>query len=235
MGRKFVFGDVHGQHDFLTTLLNYINPTRDDTLIFLGDLIDRGPESGKVVQTCLDYSHVVHALHLVRGNHEEMLQYALEGHHDFRYWCHFGGLNTLASYEVDHPRSIPYNHRQFLVKDSLPYYEDDDCIYAHANYHPHIPPANWPEVTLRWKRFELAQLQQISNHKKLIILGHTPQPNPIHHGPVVLLDTGSGLGGPLTALELNTGFYIQAGPDGLSRTSSFPESHPPRTLDPWNR
>jgi serine/threonine protein phosphatase 1 len=87
----------HGCAAALAALVRAIDPTPLDTLVFLGDYIDRGPDSRGVLEQVTALAERCIAAPLL-GNHEEMLLAALEGRSDLRYWLRFGGTKALASY-----------------------------------------------------------------------------------------------------------------------------------------
>jgi hypothetical protein len=110
-GRTIAIGDVQGCSAALAALVRAIDPSALDTLVFLGDYIDRGPDSQGVLEqvTALAERCIVVPL---PGNHEEMLLAALEGQSDLRYWLRFGGTEALASYGYPggpelHPADLP--------------------------------------------------------------------------------------------------------------------------------
>src|SRR3954454_8704200 len=122
-GRTIAIGDVHGCSPALAALLEAIRPGREDTLVPLGDYIDRGPDSRGVLEQLLALGRRCRLVPLL-GNHEEMLFAAREGHSDLRYWLTFGGTAMLASYGVDHPRDLPGSHLDFL-QSCRRFYETD--------------------------------------------------------------------------------------------------------------
>jgi serine/threonine protein phosphatase 1 len=96
--RIIAIGDVHGSAKALATLLEGILPTQEDTLVFLGDYIDRGPDSRGVVEQVVALPERCTVVPLL-GNHEEMMLAALEGgESEVRFWLKFGGDVALASY-----------------------------------------------------------------------------------------------------------------------------------------
>jgi hypothetical protein len=96
-GRTIAIGDVHGCLAALAALVRAIDPTALDTLVFLGDYIDRGPDSRGVLEQVIALAQRCTVVPLL-GNHEEMLFAALEGQSELRYWLKFGGTEALASY-----------------------------------------------------------------------------------------------------------------------------------------
>jgi hypothetical protein len=121
--RIIAIGDVHGCSKALATLLEAIQPTQQDMLVFLGDYIDRGPDSRGVVEQVIALGERCTVVPLL-GNHEEMMLAALEsGQSEVRLWLKFGGEVALASYgwkggpdvRPDELRSlIPRGHVAFL-------------------------------------------------------------------------------------------------------------------------
>jgi serine/threonine protein phosphatase 1 len=95
--RIIAIGDVHGCAKALATLIEAIQPTGSDTLVFLGDYIDRGPDSRGVVEKVTALGKRCSVVPLL-GNHEEMVLAALEGQSEVRLWLKFGGDVALASY-----------------------------------------------------------------------------------------------------------------------------------------
>src|SRR5690554_6025128 len=95
--RRYVIGDIHGCSKALRSLVDEIAPSQDDQLIFLGDFIDRGPDSRGVIDQVIELSQRTRVV-AIRGNHEVMLMGVLMGGLDANWWCQTGGQSTLASY-----------------------------------------------------------------------------------------------------------------------------------------
>lgn len=166
--RRIFIGDVHGYYKPLVKLLEAIAPTSDDEIYFVGDLIDRGPNSAQVVE--LVKSHHYPCL---LGNHEQMLLDILEHEdlpHYFRQsWLYSGGQATLDSYGAD---GIPAEHHQWI--SSLPTYLDlDDIWLVHAGVHPDIPIDEQTAEQFCWIRDEFHYMNEPFFPDKLIITGHT--------------------------------------------------------------
>ena len=108
--RRIVIGDVHGHYDTLNLLLEAIAPNSEDQVYFLGDLIDRGPESSQVVDFVMRQKY-----HCILGNHEHMLLETVGkgdvNTHQLQGWRYGGGYSTLVSY--DH--QIPQEHILSLI------------------------------------------------------------------------------------------------------------------------
>lgn len=200
-GRTIAVGDIHGCSVALATLLDAIRPTPLDTLVFLGDFIDRGPDSRGVIEQVIrlaDHCQVVPLL----GNHEEMLLAALEGKDDLRYWLKFGGRETLDSYRAgDDVKKMPAEHIRF-IKSCRNYHETVGHFFVHAYYDPDRPLYEQLWNGLRWLSLPRDPLPHCSG--KIAIVGHTPQMSGeiLDLGYVKCIDTYCHGDGWLTALEL---------------------------------
>jgi len=165
--RRIVIGDVHGHYEGLMILLEAIAPGNNDQVYFLGDLIDRGPQSAQVVDFVQQSPY-----HCLLGNHEQML---LEVHKKRvstskleQAWLSNGGHATLTSYKD----LIPQNHLDWML--SLPTYLDlGDIWLAHAGIDPRIPLEKQTANQLCWVRDEFHHISEPYFPNKLIIIGHT--------------------------------------------------------------
>ena len=165
--RRICIGDVHGHYNALVKLLENIAPSQTDEIYFLGDLIDRGPQSAQVVELVIK-----NQFNSLRGNHEELLLFSLaNGEIDrdfFRNWLHCGGTTTLASYK----NGIPYEHIRWLKK--LPLYLDlGDLFLVHAGLNPHLPLEEQTSEDCCWIRNEFHRISQPYFPDKLVVTGHT--------------------------------------------------------------
>ena len=95
MARTLAIGDIHGCLTALDTLLGFVQPTPSDQLIFLGDYVDRGPDSKGVLDRLIELQRTGRVVCL-RGNHEIMMLGAREGRDDFRFWLAFGGMEATG-------------------------------------------------------------------------------------------------------------------------------------------
>lgn len=213
--RRFVIGDIHGCAKALRTLIEAIEPREEDELIFLGDYIDRGPNSRDVVQQILELRHRCHVIPL-RGNHEIMLLSVVLGGMDGEMWLENGGTATVTSYGGAFTK-IPANHLEFF-QNLEPHYETNDLICVHAGYHPHLDMHEQDAAIRYWQHLPI-QLPPPHKSGKRVFVGHTPQPggNVLDGGHVVCVDTYCFGGGYLTALETNTCNVIQADRHGHLR------------------
>lgn len=215
----YAIGDIHGQHGMLEDALARIDSDggRDATLVFLGDYIDRGPNSRAVIDTLRSGQREGRNWITLKGNHDRMFQWFMEDtpRHDPHllvgfHWFHdrIGGVETMASYGVTfdertrlkdihaHAKAaVPKAHTEFL--DALPLtYETEDLLFVHAGIRPGIPVEQQTEEDLVWIR------QSFHNHDgphpKLVVHGHTPVQEATHYGNRINLDSGAGYGRLLT-------------------------------------
>ena len=210
MSRLIAIGDIHGCASILRVILKDIDPQPDDCFIFLGDLINRGPDAKGVIDEIIALGEKCQ-VSAIMGNHEEMLLGAYQGgKDDIKFFLKFGGDKTLASYGVTSVKDMPGDHLMFIAscKD---YLETDDFIFVHAACHPNIPLASNPGEILRWYKLEEDHPKHSSG--KTVVCGHTAQKQVLDLGHLLCIDTGCGIwpGGRLTAIDLNSGKIWQAG------------------------
>lgn len=206
MNKIFAIGDIHGCLEKLRELIDQIgiDYTRD-TLVFIGDYIDRGSFSKEVVDYILrlrsEYKNIICLL----GNHEQMFLRYLEGIDEDLYLIN-GGVNTLRSYEIllsddteKRKSRIPAAHRRFF-ESLLPYYETDEYIFVHAGLRPGLPLSDQESHDLLWIRYEFMESEQ--DFGKTVVFGHTPLMSPLIDKNKIGIDTGAVYGGKLTCIEL---------------------------------
>ncbi len=222
-GRTIAIGDIHGCSTALAALMDAVKPGPDDTLITLGDHIDRGPDSRGVLDRLIALAKHCRLIPLL-GDHEEMLVAALGDSTARQKWLTCGGLETLRSYgwEADGPREavadwIPKSHQEFLA-GCRPYYETVTHLFVHAGFLPELPIHQQPQLALLWR---VTDPRTASPHQsgKVAIVGHTAQLSGevLDMGFVVCIDTNCARGGWLTALEVRTGRVWQADRAGRLR------------------
>jgi serine/threonine protein phosphatase 1 len=206
-----VVGDIHGRLDRLESLLEAL-PSWPDQFVFLGDYIDRGPNSKGVIDRLLALAQEEECIFL-RGNHEDMALDVLDGANRYEpeIWEMNGGLQTIRSYVRSNRRdvwraSLPPAHLQFL-RDTLLYYETPDLVFVHARINAEGPQRTPPEVLL-WQRIESPFVSM--GYGKRVICGHTPFPEPMIGPDWINLDTGCGKweGAVLSALMLPEGRFV---------------------------
>jgi serine/threonine protein phosphatase 1 len=166
--RRIIIGDVHGHYNGLMQLMEAIAPTADDQVYFLGDLIDRGPDSAKVVDFVMNSGY-----HCLLGNHEQLMLDAFPDGRIFapalQAWLYSGGRATVASYGE---AGILIDHLDWLR--SLPTYLDlGDLWLVHAGVNPKLPLTMQSAQEFCWIRDEFHRTNTPYFHDKLIITGHT--------------------------------------------------------------
>jgi len=167
-GRILAIGDIHGCDDALKTLLDGIRLTSDDTVVVLGDLIDRGPNSRGVIDRLIQLSQKVSLIGIC-GNHDEMLLHSLERGSAGLLWHGAGATATLNSYG-GHLSTIPHEHIEFL-KSLRNYWETETHIFVHANIESDIPMEQQAIAFMRWSKLNGDEVRHCSG--KTVICGHT--------------------------------------------------------------
>lgn len=215
--RIIAIGDIHGCSTALNRLIKEIQPGEQDTLVILGDVIDRGPNSRGVIESLLRISKKCQLIPLL-GNHEEMLLAALKGPSELPNWLQFGGDATLNSYELlGTLDEFPSTHLDFIKSCRL-WHETNDILFVHANYDHRLPMERQSGIRLRWEHLDPSEASpHVSG--KTVIVGHTPQQSGhvLDLGFLVCVDTACSEGGWLTALEVMTGHIWQANEQGELR------------------
>lgn len=212
--RTFAIGDIHGCDVAFEKLLDLLQLNSDDTLVVLGDVIDRGPDSARVVSMLLNLQQHCELVYIL-GNHEQMMLEALEDGLRGSMWMMHGGEPTLASYGGA-VEEIPPNHIDFLAS-GLAYWETETEIYVHANLDPTVELDSQDEDFLRWTHLKGTESPHPSGRR--VICGHTPQPNglPSIRDGWVCIDTFAYGGMYLTAVDMETNEIYQANQQGQSR------------------
>ncbi len=216
--RTIAIGDIHGCDAALETLLQAIDIKPGDTLVTLGDYIDRGPDSRSVVQRLLELRNGCELVSLM-GNHEMMLLGALESEDDAAFWLECGGAATLASYGDD-LQNIPQDHIDFFEQCALAY-ETDSHIFVHACYYPGVPINEQDDFVLLWQHLP-AKLPAPHVSGKTVVVGHSPQTSGdvLDVGHLVCIDTWCFGDGWLTAFDVESRNIWQASNAGELRVAN---------------
>lgn len=215
--RIIAIGDIHGHSAALKSILDLASPRQEDTVVFLGDYIDRGPDSRGVIEQVIDLADHCQVVSLL-GNHEEMFLDALADGRYLRTWLENGGEAALKSYGTDHDISkIPGGHIDFL-SNLRRFYDTDSHFFIHANYAPNWPLEQHDSNTALW--LPLVEIPGPHYSGKIAVVGHTPQSNGeiLDCGHLICIDTGCGFGGFLTALDVTDGQIWQVDEQGRART-----------------
>jgi serine/threonine protein phosphatase 1 len=197
----YVIGDIHGCLQPLQRLLAKIAPRPGDELVFIGDYIDRGPNSREVVEHLLGLPH---RCVFLLGNHEKMLLDYLTGKDQGIFFPN-GGLATLQSYGGDFTH-IPRSHLSFF-HTLRPMYETPGYLFVHAGIRPMVPLDKQTLEDLVWIRQEFFQF--IGRFPKPVVFGHTPLREVLLQPDRIGIDTGCVYGGKLTCLKLPSREVIQ--------------------------
>jgi len=223
MNKTCIIGDIHGCFNALVALLAEVE-NRSDTIVFLGDYIDRGPDSKKVVELILqlkkDRRHVITLL----GNHEYMLLNYLAGQDD-SIFLQVGGRETLLSYglsanisQAEAQAHIPRRHLSFL-QDLPLLWEDQHGIYVHAGLQPGIHLSRQTSDWCLWIRDDF--IRSSYNFGKPVVFGHTVFKKPLVQKNKIGIDTGAVYGRKLTALLLPDMEFVSV-PGELKRPYPIP-------------
>jgi serine/threonine protein phosphatase 1 len=222
--RIYAIGDVHGRLDLLDALLFRIEADERSRggaktqLIFLGDLVDRGPQSAGVVQRALELKESGRSVRLLMGNHEEVFLKALGGSLEaLRFFVKIGGRATILSYgfsEAEYDaldydelserliERVPASHVSFMKS-----FEDQiaigDYLFVHAGIRPRVPLKEQTGGDLRWIRSEF--LDYRGSHGQIVVHGHTICDEVEERPNRIGIDTGAFASGRLTALALESG------------------------------
>ncbi len=215
-GRTIAIGDVHGCLAALVAILDAVQPTSKDTLVTLGDYIDRGPDSRGVIATLIDQGSRCRRIPLM-GDHEDMLLNGLCDNASLRKWLTCGGIDTLRSYgwvaggarrALD--EWIRESHLAFLRTCRL-HYETETHLFVHAGFVPEMPIDQQPRLALLWRATN-AMTSRPHVSGKRVVVGHTAQTSGeiLDLGFLTCIDTNCVRGGWLTALDTTTGRIWQA-------------------------
>lgn len=223
----YAIGDVHGCAVTLDRLLQRLALTPDDRVVFIGDYVDRGPDSAGVLERLLRLEADAEAGRgpgcvFLRGNHDQMMLDYVDGIPDaYELWQINGGMATLAGYIGRQGRlDIPEAHVAFLRRTPL-VHEEDGFVFVHAGLDPRRTVAEnlarpTPRVFL-WTRTHLDA--DLSRWEKPVVCGHTPQPAPLNRPRLLNIDTGAvyhhlpGFG-TLTAVRLPERQFVQVPYEG---------------------
>ncbi len=217
--RWYVIGDVHGRCDLLDTLISAVDA--DDagakpaasTVVFLGDLVDRGPESAGVVAVTRAWQHR-RPVRCLAGNHEEMFLESFTDLEMLRHFLRHGGRETILSYGLDRERYnalsleelqeemarlVPAEDRAFL-SGLEEWIEAGDYLFVHAGIDPGRPLEEQRRSDMLWIRERFLRHTDPFSH--VVVHGHTIFDAVEDTGHRIGIDTGAFRTGRLTALVL---------------------------------
>lgn len=211
MKKIYAIGDIHGCYDKLKALMEKIPiDFARDTLVFIGDYIDRGSHSVEVVDYLIKLKKRVPEVIFLKGNHEDMLDKFIKGADRFTYLLN-GGQQTLDSYLTKSVESeffpIPDDHMEFFKSLRLSY-ETEEFIFVHAGLRPRVPLENQRTEDLLWIRDKFVGSKY--DFGKRVIFGHTPLKQPLVEDNKIGIDTGAVYGNKLTCVQLPDLQFFQA-------------------------
>ena len=217
--RLYAIGDIHGRADLLDTLLTKID---DDCkgadaarLVFLGDYVDRGPDSAGVIERLLRVKADRPDSIFLKGNHEAVLLDFLNDPKGFDHWLDWGGYETLESYGVGNGLgktslalaealldALPDPHHEFLK--SLPLtHQAGDYFFVHAGVRPGVPIEEQAEEDLIWIRKRFHNAASHERPDQVVVHGHQPIKAPHDYGWRINLDSGAVWSEKLSAVVLS--------------------------------
>jgi serine/threonine protein phosphatase 1 len=218
--RIYAVGDIHGCADLLSDIFDRIDddlksrPTPEVVHVFLGDYIDRGPDSRQVIELLIARQRENDVVFL-KGNHEIYIMNFLKTPRILDDWQRLGGLETLMSYginpiinanaaaqariAIDFDRVLPESHRQFLNHLTLSF-TCGDFFFVHAGVRPGVPLERQRDEDLLWIRQEFLLCE--NDFGKIVVHGHTPVPYPDVRPNRINIDTGAYATRRLTCLVL---------------------------------
>lgn len=222
----YAIGDIHGRRDCLEALHERIDEDRRQRMpretieIYVGDYVDRGPESAGVIESLMRRAQESPCVFL-KGNHEQMFLDVLEGAMDIAAWRDVGGLETIRSYGVDPRRitadpqlapllfreAVPFAHKTFLA-NLQPMTTRAGYIFVHAGLRPGIAPERQNPLDLMWIRDEFTLSD--ADFGAIVVHGHTPvsEPECLHNR--VNLDTGAYATGCLSFCRIDwEGLHVE--------------------------
>lgn len=228
--KSFVIGDIHGCERELRYLIDGLPLSQGDRLVFLGDYIDRGPDSQGVVSYLVELPKQLNAIEFIflKGNHEDMFLsfLGIGGAHADMFLIN-GGRATVASYGIESNKPsaqevlsvLPSEHRTFY-QDLRPYYLMEPFFCVHAGIDPDKSLTEQTEEELLWIRNKFI----FTSHRLpyTVLFGHTPQHTVFYDLPYkVGLDTGLVYGNMLTCLDVDEKvlYQISLGKKRVKRTS----------------
>lgn len=218
----YAIGDIHGRYDLFVTLLSAIRSDaaalqQKPTIVLLGDYIDRGPDSAKVLSAIIELTRANWCdTEVLLGNHELfMIKFALDIN-DGPPWLNFGGIPTLASYGIAAPGNrsepkdwqnlqeellakIPRQHLQLLSHAKI-YYISGDYLFVHGGVQPGVPIEEQTVDTMLWIRDAFLSSPKASDY--VVVHGHSAKATADNLPWRIGIDTGAYATGILSAIRL---------------------------------
>jgi serine/threonine protein phosphatase 1 len=217
--RVYAVGDIHGRLDLFEQLIALIEAddaargAAETTVVLLGDLIDRGPDSAGVIDAAREWGER-RRVRALAGNHEEMFLGAFERLETLRHFLRFGGKETVLSYPITSeryralsleqlqqalPGIVPAAHIAYLeaMEDHIAI---GDYLFVHAGIRPGVPLEQQRLSDLRWIRDTF--IDDSGDHGCVVVHGHTITDDVDERSNRIGIDTGAFMSGRLTALGI---------------------------------
>ncbi len=215
--RIYAIGDVHGCSGILDDLLQIIAEDAENTkhrLIFLGDYVDRGPDTKGVLDQLVELQKTAPDTVFLKGNHEALMLEFLAAPDATERWLDWGGDETLQSYGIkpilgrrnedlatDLKAQMPAEHLSFLNNLTLTH-QEGDYLFVHAGLRPGIALDDQKEEDLLWIRKKFHKMSVSERPNQIVVHGHQPVEKPVDVGWRIDVDTGACWSGRLTAVAL---------------------------------
>lgn len=217
--RRLVIGDIHGEEEYLKEVLELAKVDKEkDLIIQIGDLCDRGTNPFKCMDILLEYKNLV----LLMGNHDANFVEYIKSNRDFLGSYAANGTHTT----VGAWKELTFDQKKYYIENifnqmQVCHVTDDNILFVHGGFDPETELKKHDPIYFMWDR-DLIQnavatkkvYQGIHNFKKIYI-GHTPtlywdKTLPMNIENLWNVDTGSGKGGPLTIMDIDTNEYWQS-------------------------
>ncbi len=241
----YAIGDIHGMYDKFCRLEDAIladaaTRSRDAVIVILGDFIDRGPDTNKVIDRLMAPLDMSLKRLCLSGNHEASMAEFLDRPSRDNAWLQFGGIETLCSYGVDahkwhsekpNPSQIGYQLDALVPAEHMRFVSErpylirfGHLVMVHAGLDPKTPLADQRPRDLLWRRWDARadgkthvgqKKDMLAANDLLIVHGHTPVSDVFVSANRINVDTGAYAGGPLSAIRLVEGRF-----DGILRDQS---------------
>jgi len=207
----YAIGDIHGHTMLLKALISEISLSVEDTLIFTGDYVDKGPDVKGTIDFLIELDSFSNCVFL-RGNHDQSLLDAYDDAEKIAIWECLAGELPIVSYGRGDAENvlpmIPLSHINFLRTTCVNFYETDSHIFVHAGIRSYLSPIEEEIERLQWSSLSLAE-PHVSG--KTVVCGHSAQQSGriADLGHTICIDTGVTKGQPLTCLNLDDFSFVQ--------------------------
>mgnify|MGYP002771633400 FL=1 len=201
MERLIGISDIHGEYEKLCAVIDNIAPQKEDTIVFMGDYIDRGPKSREVVDRLIELEDECNCVYLIGSHEYAMLHAKSDDYYNYLFW-NYGGDATVKSYgSFDNIMKI---HGDFF--NNLKFYHiQNGYMFIHAGVRIGVPLEQQSEEDMVYIRTEFYKKKHHLPYK--IIFGHTEFNEPQIQDDKICIDTGCGKfkDAPLTAVVIENG------------------------------